>query len=74
MTSYAPPNNTPNLYDLSDDELAALLAAWDQPAYRARQITEWLYQHKVSSAEQMTNLPRSLRERLAARCQLRSAT
>lgn len=70
MTSDAPSNDTPNLYDLSDDELTALLAAWDQPAYRARQIIEWLYQHKVSSVEQMTNLPRSLRGRLAAETQI----
>jgi 23S rRNA (adenine2503-C2)-methyltransferase len=55
-----------NLYDLSMDELTALIAGWGQPAYRARQVAEWLYKHKVSSIEQMTNLPRALRDRLAA--------
>lgn len=58
--------NRVNLYDLSDDELVKLLAEWGQPAYRARQIVEWLYKHKVSSFEQMTNLSKALRERLAA--------
>ncbi len=54
-----------NLYDMRPDEIAALLAKWGQPAYRARQIVEWLYKHKVTSFDQMTNLPRALREQLA---------
>jgi 23S rRNA (adenine2503-C2)-methyltransferase len=70
MSSIAHPNDKLNLYDLSDDALAALLATWDQPAYRARQVAEWLYKHKVSRVDQMTNLPRSLRERLAAETQI----
>ncbi|MEP7289545.1 MAG: 23S rRNA (adenine(2503)-C(2))-methyltransferase RlmN, partial [Chloroflexota bacterium] len=57
--------NLRNLYDLSQTEIAAMLKEWGQPAYRARQITEWLYKHKVSSIEQMTTLPHTLRERLA---------
>src|SRR5258706_15454102 len=55
-----------NLYDLSQDDIAALLKTWGQPAFRAKQIIEWLYKHKVSSIEAMTNLPKALRERLAA--------
>ena len=37
-----------------------------EPAYRATQLTEWLYQKRAQSWEAMTDLPRSLRERLAA--------
>ncbi len=59
-------NNRANLYDLDHEQLAALLASWGQPAYRARQIQEWLYKHKAVSIEQMTTLPKTLRERLAA--------
>lgn len=53
-----------NLYDLGEQELGALFAKWGQPAYRARQVGEWLYKHKVDSVDQMTNLPAPLRERL----------
>jgi 23S rRNA (adenine2503-C2)-methyltransferase len=55
-----------NLYDMSQDDIAAMLKAWEQPTFRAKQIIEWLYKHKVSSIEQMTNLPKALRERLTA--------
>ena len=54
------------LYDLSLPELTALLAEWGQPAFRARQVWEWLYRHYAADASEMTNLPRALRERLAA--------
>lgn len=55
-----------NLYDLSSDALTALIGGWGQPAFRARQVAEWLYKHKAADFEQMTNLPKALRERLAA--------
>ncbi len=59
-----------NLYDLTHDQLGALLAEWGEPAYRADQIWRWLYQQKAASFDAMTNLPRPLRERLAAEAAL----
>lgn len=59
-----------NLYDLTLDELAEVLAAWHMPAYRARQVWEWLYQHKVTTFDAMTTLPQALRERLDSEFQL----
>jgi 23S rRNA (adenine2503-C2)-methyltransferase len=61
-----PNSNMINLYDLSLPELTALLAEWGQPAYRARQLWEWLYRHYAGDFESMTTLPGPLRERLAA--------
>jgi 23S rRNA (adenine2503-C2)-methyltransferase len=57
---------TIRLYDLDHPSLQALLAEWGEPAYRARQLWEWLYVHLADSFDRMTNLPLSLRERLAA--------
>ena len=54
------------VYDLSLPELTALLETWGQPGYRARQVWEWLYQHKVERFEAMTTLPKDLRARLDA--------
>ena len=54
-----------NLLDLDRDELRALLAEWDQPAYRADQIWNWLYVQSATSPDEMTNLPKALRARLA---------
>jgi 23S rRNA (adenine2503-C2)-methyltransferase len=47
------------------EELTTLFKEWNEPAYRARQIWQGLYQHLYNSPEQFTNLPKSLRERLA---------
>ena len=53
------------IYDLDLDEITNLLKEWNEPAYRARQIWQGLYQHFYNSPEQFTNLPKSLREKLA---------
>ncbi len=53
------------IYDLDLDELTNLLKEWDEPAYRAKQIWQGLYQHLYNAPEQFTNLPKSLREKLA---------
>jgi 23S rRNA (adenine2503-C2)-methyltransferase len=54
------------LYDLSYRELSDLLASWGEPRFRAAQVWGWLYRSLVDDVEQMGNLPRALRERLAA--------
>ena len=48
------------------EELQAALKEWGLPAFRSRPIFRWL-QQGVCSFEDMTNLPRELRERLAER-------
>lgn len=53
------------IYDLDLDSLAGLLKNWGEPAYRAKQIWQGLYQHLYESPEQFTNLSKSLREKLA---------
>ncbi len=60
------------LYDLSLDDMIALLASWEQPAYRARQLWHWLYSQKVAAIAQMTTLPTELRDRLVAETCLHS--
>lgn len=55
----------PNIKDLSLQELAARLVEGDHPPYRAKQIRQWLFQKRAASFDEMTNLPRPLRETLA---------
>lgn len=52
-------------YQLHPDELEQLTIG--QPAYRVNQLHEWLYEHPVLKAEEMTNLPGTLREDLDGR-------
>src|SRR5512141_1523809 len=53
------------IYDLDIDEIKKLLEEWNEPPYRAKQVWQGLYQHLYNSPEQFTNLPKSLREKLA---------
>jgi 23S rRNA (adenine2503-C2)-methyltransferase len=44
--------------------LQGLFQAWGQPSYRLPQLLEWLYVHRAVDWDEMTNLPRTLREQL----------
>ncbi len=48
------------------DALAVQFAAWSEPAYRLDQLLNWLYTRRAAGWDEMTNLPRALREKLAA--------
>jgi 23S rRNA (adenine2503-C2)-methyltransferase len=54
------------LLDLSSDELLAWLRTRAQPPMRARQIGRWLVAGRAGSFEEMTDLPKALRQALAA--------
>ena len=46
------------------EELQAQFRSWGQPVYRVAQVLEWLYVHRVTKWEAMTNLPKVLRDKL----------
>jgi 23S rRNA (adenine2503-C2)-methyltransferase len=53
------------IYDLDLLQLTELLTSWQEPDYRARQMWEGLYRSLWRTPAQFTNLPQSLRRRLA---------
>ncbi|HNQ23046.1 MAG TPA: 23S rRNA (adenine(2503)-C(2))-methyltransferase RlmN [Phycisphaerae bacterium] len=53
------------LFDHTLDSLGSLLADWNEPTYRARQVMEWVYRHGAEAYTDMTNVPRRLREKLS---------
>ena len=53
-----------NLKSLTQPELADILKQLGQPAFRAKQVFTWLHKG-VRSYDEMTNLPKSLRDTLA---------
>ncbi|MDW8309290.1 MAG: 23S rRNA (adenine(2503)-C(2))-methyltransferase RlmN [Verrucomicrobiales bacterium] len=55
----------PDIKSLTADELAEHLRAEGQPTWRADQVLHWLYARRVTHFDAMTNLPKSLRSRLA---------
>ena len=54
-----------DLLALTLPQLREWLVARGEPAFRAKQIYSWLYQQLVTDFSAMTNLPQSLRTRLA---------
>ncbi len=62
-----------NIFDLSPDQLAALLAGWGEPPYRSKQVLHWLYKELVSDFSEMSNLPLDLRKKLDATLRIGSA-
>ena len=59
--------NVSNLRDLLPEVLEEEFRDFGQPAYRGRQVLEWLYPKCADSFENMTDLPRELRRELAGR-------
>jgi 23S rRNA (adenine2503-C2)-methyltransferase len=55
-----------SIYDLTLDELSAWMTDRGFPAYRAKQLFAGLYQQLAESFDEMSVLPRTLREQLAA--------
>jgi len=54
-------------------ELTEILAEIGEPAYRASQIFQWVFEKRVTDFSQMTNLGQALREKLAESFTLRSS-
>lgn len=63
-----------DLLNLEHEALRSMLTQWGQPGYRADQVWRWLYVELADSPEQMSNLPASLRARLAAETRIGGLT
>ncbi len=51
---------------LTLDEVSERLGALGQPAYRTKQVMQWIYGKRVKSFVEMSDLPAALRQQLAA--------
>ena len=54
-----------SIYDLTLKQTEEMLAGYGQKPYRAKQLYAWLYRKRISSWNEMTDLPASLLEQLA---------
>ncbi len=61
-----------SLLSLTPEELTAAVKDLGQPAFRAKQILEWVWKKRVSSWDEMHNVPAALRNALAERYVLRT--
>ncbi|MGB0716363.1 MAG: 23S rRNA (adenine(2503)-C(2))-methyltransferase RlmN [Phycisphaerae bacterium] len=54
----------PSLFDWDPDTAVEKVSLLGAPRYRAGQVLEWLFRHKVNSFDDMSNLPKALRAKL----------
>ena len=54
-----------SIYSLRLDELQAWIEENGEKKFRAAQVFEWLYVKRVQNYDDMTNIPKSLRDKLA---------
>jgi len=59
-------NSLPLIYDLDLADLRAQFDTWEEPAYRALQVWQGLYQQLWGAPEDFSSLPAALRQKLAA--------
>ncbi|MDR4507097.1 MAG: 23S rRNA (adenine(2503)-C(2))-methyltransferase RlmN [Candidatus Brocadiaceae bacterium] len=61
--------NKISITGMSLDELKSFCKIMDEPDYRAKQILSWIYKKRATTFENMSNLPKKLREKLGKSCQ-----
>jgi 23S rRNA (adenine2503-C2)-methyltransferase len=59
-----------DVHSIDKSELEAIVTSLGQPRFRSKQIEEWIWSKNASSFEEMTNVPKALREQLAAQFSL----
>ena len=64
----------PALYGLEPEEIEKIFKAWKEPAYRARQLIEWLYHKHVNAWHEISNLPKPLLQKLQSEFDLKKLT
>lgn len=55
-----------NLRHISHEDLETLMKEWGEPKFRAQQIYDWIWKKSARSIDEMSNLSKSLREKLSA--------
>ena len=55
-----------NFYASSEEDLQVLMKEWSQPAFRVKQVRQWVYDKGVLDFSDMKDLPVSLRDKLGA--------
>ena len=58
-------HTTKSLLGLSKEDLETFFTDTGEKPYRAKQVQEWIFQQRVQSIDEMTNLSENLRKRLA---------
>jgi 23S rRNA (adenine2503-C2)-methyltransferase len=61
----AQPNLPPDIRTVAPTVLAAQFKEWGEPSFRLKQLNDWLWKKNAPSIEDMTDMGKNLREKLA---------
>jgi len=64
----------PNIKDFTKPELIEAVTAMGEPAYRAAQLHQWLFSHRIRSFDDITIINLALRRKLASIYSIQTAT
>jgi 23S rRNA (adenine2503-C2)-methyltransferase len=56
--------SNPDIRSQTEEEIRKQFEDWQEPAYRVGQLLQWLYAQRAAQWDEMTNLPKTLRQRL----------
>lgn len=73
-TTDSAPSELRDLHTFTRGQLEELMASLGQPKFRAKQVEEWVWSKNARSLDEMTNLPKALREELGRRVTLGGTT
>lgn len=62
-----------DIRNLEKGEIEQIILDLGEPKYRASQVFDWLHTQNVASYDEMTNIPKALREKLSANYPLKAA-
>jgi len=57
--------SNPDIRSQTQPQIQQQFQVWQEPVYRATQLLHWLYARRAAHWDEMTNLPKSLRQHLA---------
>ena len=63
-------NSKTNLIGLDREQMEAFFADMNEKPFRATQTMKWIHQVGITDFSEMTNLSKSLREKLDGRCEI----
>ena len=63
-----------NLRHISLGDIEALMKEWGEPKFRAAQVYDWIWKKSARSIDEMSNLSKALREKLAAEYEIPKVT
>ena len=63
-------NGKIDIKSLNLQELTDLVKEMGEPAFRAKQLYQWLHVKRVRDYDEMTNIPKSLKDKCREKCVL----